>query len=102
MTYRGDYTPGTTIDFKFTTRARTKQTAVTFSGSPALTSYKANATAEDNTGIALTVDFDGRTGVNHVRIDTASATASTFYTAGNMFSIVVTQGSASSTSLTGE
>jgi hypothetical protein len=101
MTYRGDYAPGSTLYLKFTTRAFGTGVPHAFSNG-AISAYKDGATAEDTTGIALTADFDGRTGLNHIIVDMASATASTFYAAGSHISLVVTGGSVSSASIVGE
>ena len=45
-------------------------------GTPALSVYK-NSTTESTSGITLAVDYDSRTGMHHVVIDTSSD--GTFY-----------------------
>lgn len=98
MSYLGDYAEDSVIDFKFTTRNSTG-TPVTFSGSPTLAVYKDNDAAETATGLTLTVDFDSRTGCNHVRIDTSS---DAFYVNAEDYQVVVTAGTVNSVSVVGE
>ena len=93
-----DYNPGDTIYFKFTTRGATGPAALT--GSPALTAYKDNDTTQDTSGISLTVDFDGVTGLNHVTIDTS--TDPTFYSENSSFELVFTSGTVEDNSVAGE
>jgi hypothetical protein len=75
----GDLTEDQIIDYKFTTRGTTGA-PTTLAGTPALSVYKANSTTQSTAGITLTADFDGVTGLNHVRIDTS---ADAFYAIAN-------------------
>jgi hypothetical protein len=90
MSYQGDFTPGDVIDFKFTT--------VNSTGGPvtptglAVAVYKDTNTTESTAGLTLTVAFDGRAGLHHVHITTASD--ATFYAAGSYFAVVITVGTA--------
>ncbi len=95
----GDFLPSSIIDFDFPTRS---QAAVPTSllGTPAISVYKSNSTTESATGVSLTVDFDSRTGFNHVRIDTSADT--TFYSLATDFDIVITAGTVSGVSVVGE
>jgi hypothetical protein len=95
----GEFSASDVVDFKFTTRGTTG-TPTTLGGTPALSVYKANGTVESTTGITLTADFDARTGLNHVRITTASD--GTFYADGNDFQVVITTGTVGGTSVVGE
>lgn len=95
--FLGDYRPGDTIDFTFTTDV--DGTLTQLAGTPAVRVYKANGTTEDDSGITLTVDFDSRTGLNHVRIDTS--TDGTFYATANDFYVVVTAGTVGGRSVVG-
>lgn len=92
----GNFALGATIDKKFSTRTASG-TPITFAGSPALAVYKDNNTAEVTTGLTLTVDFDGRAGLHHVRIVTSDA----FYVAGN-YEVVVTSGTVDGVSVVNE
>lgn len=93
------YSAGDTVYAKFTSRASTGAPA-TLSGSPAVSVYKNNSTTQSTSGVALTVDFDAVTGLNHVSIDTS--TDSGFYTNGAQFHVVITAGAVSGTSVVGE
>jgi hypothetical protein len=95
----GEFSASDVVDFKFTTRGTTGA-PTTLGGTPALSVYKANGTVESTTGITLTADFDARTGLNHVRITTASD--GTFYADGNDFQVVITTGTVGGTSVVGE
>jgi hypothetical protein len=83
MTYLGDFFPGATINHKFHT-VNAALVPKTFVGVAAV--YKDNSVTETVSGVVLTADFDGITGVHNVRIDT-SVTPS-FFTAGSDFQIV--------------
>jgi ubiquinone biosynthesis protein UbiJ len=98
MEYLGDIPAGNVLDFKFSTNDGTGAPA-TLSGSPAISVYKDNSTTESTSGVALTVDFDARTGCNHCRIDTSSD--GTFYAAGHEYQAVITTGTSGSVSVVG-
>lgn len=93
----GDYRPGDTIDFKFTTIRASSGAPFTLAGTPAVSVYKANDGTETTTGVTLTVDFDSRTGLNHVRIVTSDA----FYASGENYDVVITTGTVDSVSAVG-
>lgn len=93
----GDLSAGDTLDFYFTTRAAGVPT--TLAGSPAVSVYKADSLSQSTAGITLDVDFDGLTGLNHVRVDTTAD--GTFYANGNDFACVVTAGTVSGISVVG-
>ena len=99
MSYRGDYRAGDTIDLKFQT-LNVSAVPTTLAGTPAISVYKSNSTAESTAGITLSVDFDSRTGLNHVRITTV--TDGTFYAEGNDFDVVITAGTVNSVSVVGQ
>lgn len=100
MTYLGDYAPGDTIDFNFTTRRFSTGAPYTLAGTPAVRCYKGSSTTEDDSGITLTVDYDSRTGLNHVTIDTSAD--GTFYAEGAQIEVVITAGTVDSVSVVGE
>lgn len=93
----GDLNPGDTIDLKFATADSTGAPTALSSG--AISVYKDNSTTESTSGVTLTASFDSRTGMNHVRITTASD--GTFYSAGSNFQIVLTAGTVNSVSVIG-
>jgi hypothetical protein len=99
MSYYGDFAAGDIIDLKFTSRDSTG-IPYTLAGSPAVAVYKSNSTTESTAGVTLTVDFDSRTGLNHVRIDTTAD--GSFYADGSQFMVVVTAGTVNGVSVVGE
>lgn len=98
--YRGDFKVGATLNFKFTTRAFSTGAPTTLAGTPAISIYKDNSTTESTSGVTLTVDFDSRTGLNNVNIDTSSD--GTFYSSGSQFQLVITAGTVGGVSVVGE
>jgi hypothetical protein len=100
MSYRGDISPGDVLDLKFTTRRFSTGAPHTLAGTPAVSIYKDNGTTESTAGVTLTADFDSRTGLNHLRIDTSAD--GTFYAAGSNFQAVITAGTVDSVSVVGE
>ena len=94
----GDFAAGATIDFKFTT-INASATPTTLAGSPVVSIYKDNSTTQSTAGVTLTVDFDGVTGLHHVRITTASDAS--FYAAGSSFCAVITTGTVGGSSVAG-
>jgi hypothetical protein len=94
----GDFAAAAIIDFEFTTKDQTGL-PVTFSGTPGISVYKDNSLTQSQAGVTLNTDWDGVTGLNHVRIDTSAD--GTFYAAGSNFSVVITAGTVSSVSVVG-
>src|SRR5688572_26294621 len=97
--YHGDIRLGDTIDFKFTTRRGDTGAPTTLAGSPAIAAYVGNGTTEITSGVTLTVDFDSRTGLNHVRV--VASTGNGFATATDV-DIVITAGTVNSVSVVSE
>jgi len=93
----GDFDSSAVIYFKFTTFRPSTGAPFTLAGTPALSVYKDNSTTQTTTGVTLTVDFDGVTGLNHVAVDTSDA----FYSAGSFFDVVITTGTVDSVSAVG-
>ncbi len=83
---------------KFT--SRDSGVPFTLAGSPAISIYKDDSTTESTTGVTLTVDFDAKTGLNHVTVDTSADT--TFYAAGHHYDLVITAGTVNGTSVVSE
>lgn len=97
--YLGDFAAGAVFDLKFTTRRFT--TGVPFAlSSGAISVYKNNDVSQSTSGVTLSADFDGVTGLNNVRIDLSSD--GTFYAAGSNFQVVITTGTVDSVSVVGE
>lgn len=92
-----DRAAGDVLDFKFSTSLG--GTPTTLAGTPAISVYKDNSTTESTAGITLTVDFDSRTGLNHVHITTV--TDGTFYANGSDFQLVITAGTVGGLSVVG-
>lgn len=76
MNVHGPYAPGTTVYDMFNTRD-TDQAPITLAGTPSVRCYKNASDVQDDSGITLTVDFDGVTGMHHLAIDTSAD--ATFY-----------------------
>lgn len=98
MSYRGDYLLGSNVDFDFTTLAPTTGVPTTLSGTPVLSAYVGNSTTEITAGITLSVDFDSRTGMNHVRV---AATTGNGFAAQTDVDIVITTGTVAGNSAVG-
>jgi hypothetical protein len=93
----GNRAEDSTIDFTFLT-TNTSAVPTTLAGTPVVSVYKANGATESVAGVTLTVDFDGKTGLNHVRIDTS---ADAFYAIANDYSVVITTGTVATVSVVG-
>lgn len=94
----GDFIPGAVIDGVFNTRDDAGA-PITLAGTPSLAVYKANGTTEDTGDITLTVDFDGKTGLQHFRIDTGPDP--TFYATAQQFMVVIAAGTVDGVSVVG-
>jgi hypothetical protein len=97
MVNLGDRAIGTTLSFDFNTH-QADGTPITLAGTPVISVYK-NSTTESTSGVTLTVDYDARTGMHHVVVDTSAD--GTFYATGNDFSVVVTTGTVNAVSVVG-
>jgi hypothetical protein len=95
--YLGDLILGSTIDFKFTT-VTTTGAPTTLAGTPVVSAYPDNSTTQVPTGITLTVDFDGVTGLHNVRVVASSGNG--YLTATN-YDLVITTGTVGGTSVVG-
>lgn len=98
MSYIGDFKVAAVIDKKFTTRSFSTGAPTTLAGTPVISIYKDNDTTQTTTGVTLTVDFDGVTGLHNIHIDTSNA----FYTAGSNFQMIITTGTVGGVSVVGE
>lgn len=88
-----------TFDLKFTTRAFTTGVPTTLAGTPAVEIYEDNSLTQITAAETLTVDFDGVTGLNNLRI---AATAANGFEAGKSYSAVISAGTVGGTSVVGE
>ena len=95
--YVGDFAPGSTVALHFNTHTAAG-TPITLAGTPAVSVYK-GSTTESTSGVSLTVDYDSRTGMHYVVVDTSAD--GTFYAAGNDFSVVITTGTVNGVSVVG-
>src|SRR5262245_56374550 len=95
--YFGDIRLGSTIDIKFTT-CGTTGSPTQLAGTGTVVAYPANSTTEVTGGITTTIDFDGRTGLNNVRIVASSGNG---YTSAENYALVISQGTVSGVSVVG-
>lgn len=96
MNYIGDLLPGVTARLMFDTSDMTGAGA-TLGGTPAVRVYKDGSNAESAAGVTLTVDFDSRTGLHLIEIDTSAD--GSFYASGHDFHVVLTAGTVSGVSI---
>lgn len=87
-----------TLRFKFNTRRFSTGAPHTLAGSPSLAVYPEDSDTQITSGIILTADYDGVTGLNNVAID-LSASAS--YAAGKAYQVKVEAGTVDSVSVVG-
>src|SRR3990172_10206061 len=97
MSYVGDFALEKTFDTKFCTVTTTGAPTV-LAGSPVISAYVGNSTAQITAGITLTVEFDSVVGINNVRV---VATAANGYAAGGNYQLVITAGTVGGTSVVG-
>lgn len=95
--YRGDLRLGDTIDIKFTT-VNTSGVPTQLAGTPVVSAYIDNSLTQITAGITLSVDFDGVTGLNNVRVVASSGNG--FATATNV-DLIITTGTVSAASVVG-
>ncbi|MCY2930408.1 MAG: hypothetical protein NTV86_13090 [Planctomycetota bacterium] len=96
--YIGNLIEDQIVDFSFNTHSAAGA-PITLAGTPVVKVYKANSTTtETDAGVTLSVDFDGVTGLHHVRIDTS---AGAFYQGGYDYSAVLVSGTVEGVSVAG-
>lgn len=96
--YQGDFTAGKTIRVCFNTQDTAGAPITLASGT--LSVYKDGSLTESTTGVTLSTDFDGRTGLHQGVVDTSAD--GTFYSAGSDFEIVITVGTVNAISVVGK
>lgn len=94
-----DYPLGETLDFKFTTRSFSTGVPTQLAGTPVIDVYEDNSITQITTSETLTVDFDGVTGLNNLRI---VATSGNGYESGKSYAAVITTGTVGGVSVVGE
>lgn len=97
MRYLGDFKAGVTTYFMFNTFNPSTQAPITLAGSPTIQVHKANNTTQVTTGLTLTVDYDGITGLHLVTVNMTNA----FYAAGNDFFVTLSAGTVGGVSVVG-
>ena len=95
--YHGDIRLSDTIDIKFCT-VTTTGAPTTLAGSPVVSAYLGNDTTQLTAGITLSVDFDGVTGLNNVRVVASGANG---YATATNYTLVITTGTVGGTSVVG-
>jgi hypothetical protein len=97
MKYLGNYAEDySDLNFKFSTH-KADGTPYSLAGG-VISVYKSNSTTESVAGVTLTADFDGRTGLNNVKLDLS---ADAFYAAGYDYAAVITVGTVNTVSVVG-
>lgn len=96
MSYVGDFRLGDTFDVKFCTVTTTGAPTALSSGT--VVAYPGNSTTEVTAGITLSADFDGRTGLNNVRV---VATSGNGYATATNYQLVLSVGTVGGTSVVG-
>jgi hypothetical protein len=94
--YHGDIKEDEPISWDFNTNS-TASVPITLAGSPTLAVYKDANLTQSTTGPAITVDFDGVTGLHHVAV----VTTDSFYVTGSDYSVVLAAGTVDSVSVVG-
>ena len=92
----GDFRLGETFDIKFTTIDGLGASIALVNG--AVAAYPGNSLTEITSGITLTADFDGLTGLNNLRVVATSANG---YAAGENYVLVLTAGTVDAVSVVG-
>jgi hypothetical protein len=97
MSYRGDFRLGDTLDLKFCT-VQSTGAPTTLAGTPVISAYVGNSTTQITAGITLSVDFDGVTGLHHVRVVASSGNG---YATASNYDLVITTGTVNGVSAVG-
>ncbi len=98
MPYRGDILVGDILYFGFTTVDGTGL-PTSLLGTPVVSIHKDDDLTQSTAGVTLSVDFDGITGRNHIKVDTSAD--GTFYSAASDFSATITTGTVDGISVIG-
>lgn len=90
---------GDTYEFLFTTRQFSDGAPTTLSGTPVLSVYEEANLTQITSGVSVSADYDGVTGLNQCSI---VATSGNLYEVGKYYSVVITTGTVGGTSVVGE
>lgn len=105
MTWLGSYEPNSTFSFLFTTRQFSSGAPFLLSdtGVPTIAVYKPTSATQDTGATSLTTNFDSKTGLNLVTINTGdAASAASFYDTGGVFDVIIHTGTVDSVSVANE
>lgn len=97
MSYQGDIAEDATFRFTFNTRT-TAGAPITIGGTAAAECYKDSNLTQTGTGVAITEDYDGITGLHQCVMTLTDA----FYVTGSDYSIVMSVGTVDGQSVVGE
>ena len=88
--YLGDYAVNSLVDHKWNAQGA-DGASITRATNGSIRVYKNNSTTERSTSAGITdlEDFDGLTGINHLRVNLGDNTDPSFYTAGGEYQIVL-------------
>ena len=95
--YAGDIRLGDTLHIKYTT-VNTSGVPTTLAGTPVVSAYPGNSVTQLTAGITLTVDFDAVTGLNDVTVVASSGNG---YATATNYTLVITTGTVSGSSVVG-
>lgn len=98
MSYVGDLRVNQVINKKFTTVA-SSGAPTSFTGAPIIAAYKSNSTTQTLSGITVTTDFDGISGLHNILVDLSQDTS--FFATATDIDIIILAGTVSSISLSG-
>ena len=93
-----DYKIDDTIHVKFTTYNPATGLPFTLAGTPQVDVYEDNSTTQITTGVSITADFDGVTGLNEVQLVLSSGHG---YEKGKSYTAVLSQGTVNGSSIAG-
>jgi hypothetical protein len=96
MSYMGDFHKGATVR-RIITTVNTSGVPTTLAGTPVISAYEDGGTTEITAGITLTVDFDSRTGMHLIAVDTSDSN----YERGKDYHLVITTGTVGGSSVVG-
>lgn len=97
MSYKGDRLLGSSLYFKFTS-VNGNGAPTTLGGAPVVNVYVDGSLVQSVTGITLTTDFDGVTGLNSVAVSAASGNG---FAVGHDYDLTLQSGSAGGVSYIG-
>lgn len=94
-----DFSLDDTVYIKFTTKSFADGTPTTLLGTPVLSVYENDSITQITSGVSITVDLDGVTGLN---LATIVATTGNGFESKKQYAVVITTGTVNSVSVVGE